>query len=167
MPGTPASLFPPARGARTTPHRIQRLWHRLRYPARPQHGDAGFTLLEVVVSLVIFAIVAASATAAIINGVSSSNVTRNRVDAANIAQQDIQQLAALPRTSVTAAPTSTTVTVGNEPYTVTRQIGTLPSGTPCPTVVATDTPHKITVHVQVNWPNDNGRSVQMDTVLAC
>ena len=47
--------------------------------------DRGFTLLEVVVSFVLFAIVAASAAVAVANGIKSSDATTDRTTAANLA----------------------------------------------------------------------------------
>lgn len=89
--------------------------------------DAGFTVLEALVSFVLFAIMAASAVTAIVNANSSSNLSRDRVTAANLAQQDIQQARSLRDDNYPIAPASIypeTVHVGNKTYTVNRVINT-------------------------------------------
>jgi prepilin-type N-terminal cleavage/methylation domain-containing protein len=146
---------------------MQRLWHRIGYPARCRPDDAGFTLIEVVVSFVIFAIVAASATAAIVNGIGSSRVTKDRVAAANVAQQEIQRLEATAPSDIPLGTSSTPAPVGNETFTVARTITNSPASTPCSQTVSAGTAHTVNVHVEVSWPNSQGRSVQMDTVIAC
>jgi hypothetical protein len=58
--------------------------------------------------------------------------------------------------------------VGNSRYRVTRTVGYLPAGsTACPTDVATDAPHEITVHVDVAAGGATPRTIGMDTVIAC
>lgn len=162
MSGTP-SPFPPAPGARTTPHRIQRLWHRIGYRARGRHADGGFTLLEVVVSFVIFAIVSTAAVLAIANGMQTSGYTSDRIQAANVAQAALQQARANPSAVIaTPTPTASTTSVGNNVYTV-RRSATVPTagGTSCPAGSA------MPVTVVVTWSNGGGRQVRMDTVIAC
>ena len=142
-----------------------------------QEPDAGFTLIEAIVSFTIFAIVILGAVLAIVAGQSSANSSRDRVTAANVAQQEIARAQALPTASLTAAPTATsTSTVGAEPYTVTRKVDFSASATAspqpaqptaCPSVITAGTAYWMHVAVTVTWPGSNGRSVQMDTVRAC
>lgn len=145
-----------------TPRPVGRWCHRLRGMA----SDEGFTLIEVVVAFVIFMIVAGAGTLVIITGQHSARTTNTQVASTNIAQQEIERARALPRASLTAAPTqTTTTTLGGQSYSATRTISYLPANTPCPTGVATDAPHKIAVTVTVT--SSTGRTVRMDTVLAC
>jgi prepilin-type N-terminal cleavage/methylation domain-containing protein len=144
--------------------------HRYSGRHRAQGGfDAGFALTEVIVSMMIFAIIAAAATYAVTSGIGSSSASRDRVGAANVAQQQLEQARAMPRASLVATPTATsTATVGNGTYTVTRTVGYLPAdSTGCPTDVATDAAHEITVHVEVAPTDDGSRTVGLDTVIAC
>jgi prepilin-type N-terminal cleavage/methylation domain-containing protein len=126
------------------------------------HDDSGFTLLEVVVSFVLFSIVAGAATMAISNGIKTSNLTRDRVAAANVAQAAIAQARAdKPAVIATPTPAPSTVQNGNHSYTV-SQAASVPSasGTTCP--VGSVMPFT----VKVSWPGDT-RTVRVDTVIAC
>jgi prepilin-type N-terminal cleavage/methylation domain-containing protein len=131
--------------------------------------DDGFALIEVLVSMMIFAIIASAATYAVTSGIGSSDASRDRVGSANVAQQQLEQARAMPQASLVATPTATsTAVVGTGTYTVTRTVGFLPAdSTGCPTDVATDAPHEITVHVEVAPANGDSRTVGMDTVIAC
>jgi prepilin-type N-terminal cleavage/methylation domain-containing protein len=150
----------------------QRLTRRSRGKHSGGDGDvaqAGFALTEVLVCFVILLIIATAATYAVNAGINSSSITHQRVGSANVAQQQLEQARALPRASLTATPTATsTASVGGSKYTVKRSIGYLPTGsTACPTDVATDAAHEITVHVDVAPATGSTRTVGMDTVIAC
>src|SRR5262245_46321268 len=138
-------------------------------PGPHRSSEAGFALTEIIVSMVMFAIIATAATYAVTSGINSSGASRDRVGAANVAQQQLEQARAMPRANLIAAPTATsTATVGANQYTVTRTVGYLPAGsTSCPTAVATDAAHEITVHVDVTTVGETPRTVGMDTVIAC
>ena len=130
-------------------------------------GDAGFTLLEVVVSFVLFAIVALSATAAIANSVKASSATTNRVTAANIAQQVLAQARA-DQTALRATLGTQSAAVSPNPSFTAVQTTSLggsvagTSATPCPVG------DWINYTVTVSWKDHaTGRSVRMDTVFAC
>ena len=136
------------------------------------HGpesDGGFALVEVLVGMIIFAIVSAGATLAIIGGAQSNSVSQARVGAANIAQQALQRAESLPRASLAATPSTTsTVTVGSATYSVQRQVTYTPAtASACPTTIVSGTPYAMVVHVVVSGTGQNSRSVTMDTVLAC
>ena len=139
-----------------TPPLVQRVLHRIRYAAR---NDGGFTVVEVVVSLVLFVIVAAAATSAIVNALATSNTTNNRVTATGLAQQALAQARA-DQAAVIATHDLTSV---SGPYTVTRTalVPVNVNGEVCP---AGDT---ISVTVVVTWINGGNRSVRLDTVMAC
>jgi Tfp pilus assembly protein PilV len=145
-----------------------RLRGRLCAPG-PGRGDSGFALTEVIVSFIIFLVIATAATVSVSRGIDSSGASRDRVGAANVAQQQLEQARAMPRASLTAVPTATsTATVGTSNYAITRTVGFLPAdSTACPTDVATDAPHEITVHVDVTALGATPRTIGMDTVIAC
>jgi len=112
------------------------------------------------VSIVLFVITGTAATAAIANSVKATNVSRSRVTAANIAQDDIDQVRALVAPYY---PAATTYSAPNHPsFTVARtRTGT------CPAEGGAD--QYIDVTVIVSWPVSGGgtKSVRSDTRLAC
>jgi prepilin-type N-terminal cleavage/methylation domain-containing protein len=100
----------------TTPHRIQRVCHRMGYDSIPR-DDAGFTLIESIVSFVIFAIVAASAATAIYKAVHASHLTQQRANAAGVAQSVIADAIAQTNTNRVAPEPGKTIlsNVGCDP----------------------------------------------------
>jgi prepilin-type N-terminal cleavage/methylation domain-containing protein len=66
------------------PRPLRLAWRRLARVAG--RGDAGFTLIESIVSFVIFTVVAASASYGILKALNASHVSQQRVDAAAVAQ---------------------------------------------------------------------------------
>jgi Tfp pilus assembly protein PilV len=129
-----------------------------RHSARPTADDSGFAVLEVLVSFVLFAIVAASATVAIANSIKVSNTTNNRVTATGLAQSALTKARA-DTTTLEATPNSTT-TMGA--YTVSRT-ATVPvvAGVRCP--AGSTMPLTVTV----TWKQTGSRLVRLDTVIAC
>jgi len=131
--------------------------------------DEGIILPEILVSMLIFAIVAAGASSAIMGGISANSTTQNRVTTANVAQQALQQARNLGTDQLAAQPTATsTASVGAGTYTVTRTITFTPAGsTACPTALVSGTPQAAIVHVSVSGTGQHARTVAMDTVIAC
>ena len=154
---------------RATASLRQRAQQRLGY-AHGVHEDGGFTLVEALVSLTIFVIVAAAAALAIVTGITGNNASSDRVGAAQVAQQESDRARAMSKDALTATPLATsTATRGSKQYTVQRTVSYI-GGTSCPTALptgtATATPREIRVNVVVTVPG-SGRTVTMDTVLAC
>jgi prepilin-type N-terminal cleavage/methylation domain-containing protein len=121
MSGIRSNPFPTSRGPRTAPHLRQRVCHRFGHAARTRREDDGFTLIEVVVSFVLFAIVAGAAATGIVNSIRASHRSEQRVDAANVAQS----ILAAVRAKTSAAQNGTTTLsapVGNQNFSVQRTI---------------------------------------------
>lgn len=116
--------------------------------------DAGFTLIEVLVAALIFAVVATGAVVAAIGGVQSTDDSRNRTTATNIAQTDLEQARAVP--TPTAASYSTAPTPGGQSYGVVRTVT-------APNNCAAGQERQISV--TVSWANSH--SLTQDTVVAC
>lgn len=109
-----------------TAHRARRLQSHPRADAE----DEGFTVLEVLVSFVLFVIVSLSATFAIVSALDASHTSQQRVDAANVAQvfiADQQQNAQRAANGSTTYPAS----VKNEDFSVKRTILFYYGGTAC------------------------------------
>lgn len=68
------------------PHWLQRVRHRAARVVRGTSRDAGFTILEALISFLVFAVVATSSSVAIYNALKASRTTQQRVDAADLAQ---------------------------------------------------------------------------------
>ncbi len=122
--------------------------------------DRGFTVIEALVSFVLLALVGASATSAIVATMRTSNTTRDRVTAANIAQQDIQDARSLRYPNYPAGVAAHTVTVGNKSFTVSRSVTT-----PCPATWIPDSP-PMQVVTTVTW-RDGKTPVTIGTEIAC
>lgn len=131
--------------------------------------DAGFSLLEVIVSFLIFAIVATCATYSVINGSRAEAQTRRAVVATNLAQQAVEQARVMDQSELIALDhTSTTTSTDTGSYSLAWTVGFTHSGdTSCPTSLAAGTVHTITVQVVVTPSNVGDRTVTMNTVIAC
>jgi type II secretory pathway pseudopilin PulG len=165
MSDTPLSASVPNRGPHSAPTLLQRAQERISYARDAQHADDGFTLIEAIVSFGIFAIVTAAAVLAIVTGITSSNSTRDRVTAANVAQQDIAQIQTMPIASLATRTYSSPV--GKESYTVTRTVAYSSATGACPATITAGTANTVSVMVKVTWPGNKGPQVEMDTVRAC
>jgi len=137
---------------------------RLRLP--DASADDGFSLLEVMVSFVLFVIVASAASAAVANGIRTSDSTTRRVQATQVAQQDIEKARSIKASLVSAAGYPLTVAVGNRSFTVTRTVS-WSTGSSCPTTPTAGVEYYVNVTDVITWAGNSGRSVRMDTVLAC
>lgn len=142
-----------------TPRLVQRAIARIGY-ARSER-ESGFTLIEAIVSLVLFAVVATASVVAVADSTKSSAGTRSRTTATNLAQQDLAQLRSLGnRTTVVSSTKSTTVS--GRAYTLKRTV----TGA-CPAVSTLTSTSKITVSTTVSWATSADSAVTIATVLAC
>lgn len=121
---------------------------------RSRDTDAGFSLVEVMISLSLFTIVAVSSTVALVTSTRYAESTDNRVVAASLAAAQIS----IARSAVDQAGLvggTTTIVQNGATFTVEREVGLT-----CPA----DKKHLITI--TVSW-GGIGEPVYSDTVRAC
>jgi prepilin-type N-terminal cleavage/methylation domain-containing protein len=147
--------------------RMLTLTNRVRRVRTEQRGDTGFSLIEAVVSMTIFAIVSTAAVTAVLTGITSTHLTTTRVTASNIAQQDIQSARAEAPAQVSAVGYPRTVTQGITTYTVSRQVSFSPAGSSgCPSAGTAGGPFYVNVTDTVTWTGQHS-PVRVDAVIAC
>jgi Tfp pilus assembly protein PilV len=150
---------------------------------RLQRDEAGFSLVEVVVAMVVLMLFAASLSIVLLNGLSVSKVSRQRVAAANLAARELEivrnKFASSTADAMAVAATNA-VTNGNPlgppgasvvdgtPYTVRRDVQWLPTGTgvsACDGGSVVNYP-SLDVSVTVTWPNmRSAKPVRAETLM--
>ncbi|MCW2602759.1 MAG: prepilin-type N-terminal cleavage/methylation protein [Pseudonocardiales bacterium] len=121
-------------------------------------GDAGFTLAEVLIAMVIFTVAALAATSGIIAAMHTESRTESRVVAANLARDEIEKVRSAAKSAAVSTLPSVTyppVARNGEAFVVTRTLGS-----------PACTGGLRSVTVQVSWPRSS-TPVRSDTVLAC
>jgi prepilin-type N-terminal cleavage/methylation domain-containing protein len=139
------------------------------------HGnDEGFSLVEVVVALLVFAVITAGSVAAIGTIMSMTGDNRAREIATNVAQQAIDEARADARNDIMGmADRSYSITADSRSYAVRRTVSWLTTGgidSKCSTTATTGTGALLFRHVNVavTWPNMRAgtRPVRADTVFS-
>lgn len=130
--------------------------------------DAGFTLIEVMVALLVFAIISSGivAGATAIVGLTADN--RARITAANLASQELDTVRAITDTySIESAPTRD-IPVDGRMYHLTRTVSWVSSSGLSITCNSSTNLFFLRVNVRVVWDGMSGidTGVQDDTVLA-
>jgi len=150
------------------------------------NADAGLTLIEVTVAMVIFAMVAGAVVTGMAGALKTARLDKNRVAAANLAARELEISrnefnASLSGPTTLAAQNQVTnphplpggtagsnLLVDNVPYTVTRNVEWLPAGSgksACDGGAAITYP-TLSVHVEVAWPAMGGvPPVESNTIL--
>ncbi|AMM19774.1 hypothetical protein AX769_05940 [Frondihabitans sp. PAMC 28766] len=88
---------------------------------RSTSSDSGFTLVEVIIAMVVFSIIAVSVAAAITNSLVISQDSRSRTVALNLASQDLDQARAVADVFAVVSKTWTT-TVQGTTFTINRSV---------------------------------------------
>jgi prepilin-type N-terminal cleavage/methylation domain-containing protein len=136
--------------------------------------DAGFSLMEIVVAMAVFAVFALACATMAIDSLHTSGSNRDRVRAANLAAQEVELVRAEFRSGpsgVALNPTPTTKTVGSEAYTVQRHgqwLGpepTLAALTPVGLPYTALTGTVLRVDITVTWPNMGGVKPVINSTL--
>ncbi|MDT4891597.1 MAG: hypothetical protein QOE97_632 [Pseudonocardiales bacterium] len=139
-----------------------RLTTALRRRLDRQDGDAGFSLLEVIVAFTVFTILCATATVAIVNSLNAAHGSQQRIDAANVAQSIVASTQAADRNTVSNGTSSFLATVKqNEDFTVQRTILFSNGATVCSPGAT------FVVNVVVYQKQQNKYLARSDSVVSC
>ena len=131
--------------------------------------DAGFTLLEVIVSFVLFVVISTFTLYSVTNALQASHHSQQRVDAANVAQYWVAQARASANTITPDPGSSHVVTIGNnngpasrEQFTVKRWVVfSAPNATECSPGTT------YTVNIEVYQGTSSTFLARSDSVVAC
>jgi type II secretory pathway pseudopilin PulG len=130
--------------------------------AAPFAGEDGATLVELMVSIAILAVVMSGVAAGMNGALNLSRNDRNRIVAANLATQVMEEsrgtdFAALqPGATGASNVRTTTTTVGGVAYTVTRDISWLGQDATADVCTAGSQPTFLRARVSVTWPRMDG-----------
>ncbi len=145
-------------------------WRERRESGRVEAGDDGFTLLEVVVSLVVFAILASAAMAMLLTAIKVGSQNRSRVVAAQLAAEQIEVVRGMRTQDIVIGTTTLpdVTTSGNTYHLVQQATYANSSGTGTACSSATGAQLGYTeVSVTVTWNNMGGVApVRSDTLKA-
>jgi prepilin-type N-terminal cleavage/methylation domain-containing protein len=131
-------------------------------------SESGFTLIEVLVSFVIFAIVVVGAATSTVNALQASHLSQQRADAADVAQAAVAQVIADASKNKTVPESGKSsilnvgdgATVSQERFTVTRWI-TFESGNAC------HPGSLFTVNIEVRQADTSQFLARSDSRVAC
>ncbi|MFN8035961.1 MAG: type II secretion system protein [Acidimicrobiia bacterium] len=135
--------------------------------SRSTHGEAGFTILELVLAISVFAVFAIGFVETVKTGIGLARSNRDRDVAANLASQEMDLVRSSSFTSLPLGLVQTPQTVGGVHYTVNREsewVASNASAGACDS--AGQTPALLRVHISVTWTAMEGTApVVSDTVL--
>jgi len=122
-------------------------------------NDSGFSLVESVVALTIFAVVAASATMWLVKTIQLTSITSGRTAAIAVAGQQLEKVREERNSGRQLDSGNATVTLENRSFTVDTTLN--PAGD---AACATGSTRQVTV--SVTWPGDS-TPIRVDSELAC
>jgi type II secretory pathway pseudopilin PulG len=122
--------------------------------------DAGFTLVEALVSFVVFMVLAAGGTYAFVTCIRLTNVNTTRTTAAGLATQELERLRSQSSADQQLDSAPQTVTLHGMTYTVTPTANPTANG-------ACNVGSTRQVTITVTWNSTSPRSVRYDSALAC
>lgn len=123
-------------------------------------NDAGFSLVEILVALAVFTVMAIAASTALITTIQVSNQTQNRVVANNLARLKIEQIEGQALAGFAPNVTPTTTALRGKTFFVSPSLAIV-------SPASTFTCKARAVSVTVSWANSANRKVRYDTVLSC
>lgn len=154
--------LPPARGVG------RKARGRLRSPAPGSRDDAGFSIIEVVVAMVIFTIFVTAALGILLRTTEMARSNGQRGAATNLALRQIEAARAMSATDIPDGRSSSTTSVGGTTFTVTQTAKYVSSGATASACAGTGNTlaYKL-ITVSVSWPNMGSvKPVRSDTLRA-
>jgi prepilin-type N-terminal cleavage/methylation domain-containing protein len=139
-----------------------------REPAARRGADDGFTLIEVVVSLLVFAIVSTGIVAGMTTILRMTSDNRSRITAANLASQELDTVRSVTdKYTIKSAPTRD-IPVDGRTYHLTRTASWVSSAGANVTCSSSTNLFYLRINVRVTWDGMLNRTagVQDDTILA-
>jgi prepilin-type N-terminal cleavage/methylation domain-containing protein len=124
---------------------------------RARADERGFSLIELVVAVSVFAILSAGLALTIDSGLNLARNNRNRSIAANLASQEMDEVRQSPFTTLPLGLVDRSEAVDGVPYTVRREsewVDNASTTGPCDSTNAT--PRVLRVSVSVFWPDMRG-----------
>jgi Tfp pilus assembly protein PilV len=132
-----------------------------------QAGEAGFTIVEVLVSALVVVMVALATFGAITTAGRATSETRHRAQAYGIAQQDQARMRTFKVSNLSNYSATSTVTVDNTPYTVVSQGEFVTDSTGTQTCSGSASPDYISISSTITWPSMGSRpSVVMKSIVS-
>jgi prepilin-type N-terminal cleavage/methylation domain-containing protein len=136
-------------------------------PSRANSLDDGFTLIEVMVAMMIFMIIATGVAYTMLSSFTLTNDSHFRLTAVNLASQEIDQDRATASIVDLSTKSPWTEQVGGQTFTVTRTVSWVDNnGNDVSCGSGTATLQFKRINVQVTWPGMVGNPVSVDTLLA-
>lgn len=114
--------------------------------------DAGFSIIEAVVAMMVLAVLALVAAATSITVLGTSKSNDQRVVAANLASQAIEETRSQSALDITDGATSETQIVSGTTYTVSQSVSIVPGSSATSVCAGGKLAYKL-VSVSVSWPN--------------
>ena len=138
-----------------------------RFEEQPQRDDAGLTLIEVMVALLVFAVVATGIVASMGTITRMTADNRARVTAENLAAQEVDLVRAISDPFTVVSKTTVTPVDGRS-YTIKRSVSWISAAGTDLACNATTNILSLRVNVRVTWPGmlTTTPAVQDDTVVA-
>jgi prepilin-type N-terminal cleavage/methylation domain-containing protein len=136
-------------------------------PGRPA-GDEGFTLIEVIVALLVFAIVSTGIVAGMTTIVRMTGDNRSRITAANLASQELDTVRSITDTYTIESEPTEDIPVAGRTYHLTRNVSWISSAGADISCGSSTNLFYLRVNVRVTWDGMLGTTtgVQDDTILA-
>lgn len=137
-------------------------------PGRPA-GDAGFSMVEVIVAMVVFMVIVGAVAPMLQNHIRLAGTNTSRAAAANLAQQTLDQLRVSEGAGRPMGRSTQDITINKVPYTLTRDLRWITRAATAGSCDGgggtTENLAYIRADVIVEWPNMQAKPVTSSTLI--